>query len=102
LSTGILISIVAKTQVVASQMAMLNSFLPAFLLSGFIFSISNMPGPLQVITYIIPARYFVTILKGLFLKGIPLTFLLWETVLLAGYGLGVFMLAVKKLQKRID
>jgi ABC-2 type transport system permease protein len=102
LSTGIFISIVAKTQVVASQMAMLNSFLPAFLLSGFIFSISNMPGPLQVVTYIIPARYFVTILKGIFLKGIPLSFLLWETVLLSVYGLVVFMLAVKKFRKRID
>ncbi|HEY3274988.1 MAG TPA: ABC transporter permease [Syntrophorhabdaceae bacterium] len=102
LSTGILISIVAKSQVIASQMAMLNSFLPAFLLSGFIFSISNMPAPLQVVTYIIPARYFVTILKGIFLKGVPFNFLLWETTLLAGYGLAVFILAIKKLKKRID
>ncbi len=102
LSMGILISIVARTQVVASQMAMLNSFLPAFLLSGFIFSISNMPGPLQVITYVIPARYFVTILKGIFLKGVGLEFLMWETVLLTGYGLGVFLMAVKKFRKKID
>ena len=102
LSTGILISIATRTQVIASQVAMLNSFLPAFLLSGFIFSISNMPGPLQAVTYIIPARYFVTILKGIFLKGIPLQFLLWETFLLAVYGALVFLLAVKKFRKRID
>jgi ABC-2 type transport system permease protein len=102
LSTGILISIVAKNQTVASQMAMLNSFLPAFLLSGFLFSISNMPGPLQIITFLIPARYFVTILKGIFLKGISIQFLLWETVLLTVYGMAVFLLAVKKLRKRID
>ena len=102
LSTGILISIATRTQVIASQVAMLGSFLPAFLLSGFIFSISNMPAPLQVVTYIIPARYFVTILKGIFLKGIGLQFLLWETGLLAIYGILVFLLAVKKFRKRID
>lgn len=102
LSFGILISIVAKIQAVASQMAMLSSFLPAFLLSGFIFSISNMPGPLQWLTYLLPARYFVTILKGLFLKGISLQFLMWEAVLLTAYGIGVFLLAIKKFRKRID
>ena len=102
LSTGILISIATKTQTVASQVAMLNSFLPAFLLSGFIFSISNMPGPLQGITYLIPARYFVTILKGIFLKGVSLDFLLRETVLLGVYGTGVFLLAIKKFKKRMD
>ncbi|MBA4418772.1 MAG: hypothetical protein C0392_12820 [Syntrophus sp. (in: bacteria)] len=102
LSLGILISIVARNQTVASQMAMLSSLLPAFLLSGFLFSISNMPGPLQIITYLIPARYFVTILKGIFLKGISIQFLLWEAVLLTIYGIAVFLLAVKKLRKRID
>lgn len=102
LSLGILISIVGRNQTAATQMAMLSSFLPAFLLSGFIFSISNMPGPLQIITYFIPARYFVTILKGIFLKGFSLQFLVWETVLLTVYGAAVFMLAIKKFKKRID
>jgi ABC-2 type transport system permease protein len=102
LSMGILISIVGRNQAAASQMAMLSSFLPAFLLSGFIFSISNMPGPLQIITYFVPARYFVTILKGIFLKGSSLKYLIWEAVLLTIYGTAVFLLAVKKFKKRID
>jgi ABC-2 type transport system permease protein len=102
LSMGILISVVARTQVIANQMAMLSSFLPVFLLSGFIFSISNMPVPLQAITYLIPARYFVTILKGIFLKGISLEYLIWEALLLTIYGIVVFTLSVKKFHKRID
>lgn len=102
LSLGILISIVGRDQIVATQMSMLSSFLPAFLLSGFIFSISNMPAPLQVITYFIPARYFVTILKGIFLKGLTLQYLVWETILLTIFGVLVFVLAIKKFKKRID
>jgi ABC-2 type transport system permease protein len=102
LSTGILISIAAKTQTIASQMAMLSSFLPAFLLSGFLFSITNMPAPLQAITYLVPARYFVTILKGIFLKGISLKPLVGEAILLSVYGAVVFFLAVKKFKKRMD
>ncbi|MCX8021553.1 MAG: ABC transporter permease [Syntrophorhabdaceae bacterium] len=101
LSFGILISIVAKNQTIASQIAMLTTFLPAFLLSGFIFSISNMPKILQIFTLAIPARYFVTILKGIFLKGVTIEDLLWETALLSLYGLIVFFLAVKKLKKWI-
>jgi ABC-2 type transport system permease protein len=102
LSLGILISIVGRNQTAATQMAMLSSFLPAYLLSGFIFSISNMPGFLQIITYVVPARYFVTILKGIFLKGFSLQFLIWETALLTIYGAAIFLLAVKKFKKRID
>ena len=70
LSFGVWISAGTKNQLFASQLGMLTSFLPSFLLSGFIFSIANMPGPLQVVTYAVPARYFVSILKGIFLKGI--------------------------------
>ena len=51
-------------------MGMLSSFLPGFLLSGFVFAIENMPTVIQVITHVVPARYFVTILKGMFLKGV--------------------------------
>lgn len=102
LSFGILVSIMGKNQLLASQMAMLTSFLPSFMLSGFVFAISNMPAPLQAITYLVPARYFVTILKGVFLKGIGLDFLMLETFLLAVYAAAVFLLAVKKFRKRID
>jgi ABC-2 type transport system permease protein len=102
LSFGILVSIVGRTQLVASQIAMLTSFLPAFLLSGFIFSISNMPKPLQIITFFIPARYFVAILKGIFLKGSPLRLLLVETGLLAIFAVLVFTAANRKFRKKVE
>jgi ABC-2 type transport system permease protein len=98
---GILISIIAKTQVVASQMSLLSTFLPAFLLSGFMFAIANMPPPLQLVTYIFPARYFVTILNGIFLKGSSLQLLANEASLLVLYGIIVFALANKKFKKKV-
>ncbi|MEW6740786.1 MAG: ABC transporter permease [Nitrospirota bacterium] len=101
LSLGILISIAAKSQLVASQISMVVTFLPAFLLSGFMYAIANMPKPLQMITHIIPARYFVSILKGIFLKGNTFKFLIFETILLTFFGLMVFALANKKFKKRI-
>ena len=74
-----LISIHAGNQLLASQMAMVSTFLPAFLLSGFIFAIENMPTVLQYLTLIVPARYYVALSRAIFLKGIsPL--LLWTQV----------------------
>jgi ABC-2 type transport system permease protein len=102
LSLGILISIVGRTQLVASQMAMISSFLPAFMLSGFVFAISNMPEPLQVVTYIVPARYFVTILKGIFLKGSTLNLLMTEAILLTLFAVVVFLAAKRQFRKRVD
>lgn len=102
LSFGILISIVAKTQPIACQLAMLTSFLPAFMLSGFLFTIENMPVPLQITTYFFPARYFVTILKGIFLKGSTLQLLLPETLLLTVFAALMYFIANKAFLKRID
>jgi ABC-2 type transport system permease protein len=102
LSMGMLISIVTKKQVLASQMALITTFLPSFLLSGFIFSIGNMPYPIQVFTYIIPARYFITLLKGIYLKGIGLEVLMGEMMLLVLFGLAVVGLANIKFKKRLD
>ncbi len=101
LSLGILISINTKSQILASQVSMVVSYLPAFLLSGFMFSIANMPEALQVLTRIIPARYFVTMVKGVFLKGSTLSFLALETVLLSLFGLVVFLIANRRFKKRI-
>lgn len=69
LGMGLLISTVARNQFVAGQVAILITFLPAFILSGFIFDIGSMPAPIQIITHIVPARYFVAILQTLFLAG---------------------------------
>ncbi len=102
LSFGILISTAGKNQLLASQIAMLTSFLPSFMLSGFVFTISNMPVPLQAITYLVPARYFVTVLKGAFLKGIGIEILVLEVFLLTLYAAVVFLLAIRKFNKRID
>jgi drug efflux transport system permease protein len=66
---GLLISVVAKNQFVAGQTAIISTFLPAFILSGFLFDISSMPAPVQVITHVISARYFIAILQTLFLAG---------------------------------
>jgi ABC-2 type transport system permease protein len=102
LSFGILISIATRNQLMASQMAMLTSFLPSFMLSGFVFTISNMPVVLQGFTYLFPARYFVSVLKGVFLKAVGPRVLGMEVVFLSIYGALVFMLAVRKLKKRIE
>ena len=84
LSFGIIISIITKSQIVSSQISVVATYLPAFLLSGFMFSISNMTRPLQIITHIIPARYFVAILKGLFLKGSTIRILYADALVPAG------------------
>jgi ABC-2 type transport system permease protein len=70
LAFGLLVSTMAETQQVAFQIALLTSYLPTLMLSGFIFPISSMPVFLQVITYIVPARYFLVALRGIVLKGV--------------------------------
>jgi ABC-2 type transport system permease protein len=78
---GALISILAGNQLLASQAAIVSTFLPAFLLSGFIFAIDNMPTALQWLTLVVPARYYVALSKAIFLQGItPLV--LWSEVLI--------------------
>src|SRR5208283_4391240 len=71
LALGFFISVIAKNQFAASQIALLITFLPAFLLSGFLFAIEQMPIALQYFTRILPVRYYVAILKKIFLKGSP-------------------------------
>ena len=82
-------------------MALIIGFLPTFLLSGFTFSISNMPYWLQIITYAIAPRYYVTILKEIFLKGTGLSFLWFETLLLIGFMVAGFWFAVRTLKKEL-
>ena len=69
---GLVISSIAPTQQVAFQLAVLSSFLPTFILSGFIFPISSMPTAIQLVTYVIPARYFIVALRAIVLKGAEL------------------------------
>ncbi|MEZ5592810.1 MAG: ABC transporter permease [Gammaproteobacteria bacterium] len=102
LGMGLLISIVARSQFVAGQVAIIVTFLPAFLLSGFIFDIGSMPGVVQAITHLVPARYFVAILQTLFLAGNVWSVLLPNALallIMAGIFLG---LARHKARKRLD
>jgi len=101
LSWGLFVSVISKSQLQASQIAVLSAFLPSFLLSGFIYPIENMPIALQIITYIVPARYFVEILKGLFLQGVGLTVLWPQVAALVIYAIVILNLARKRFRKRI-
>ena len=101
LSLGIFISTKAKTQLLASQAAFVATFLPAFLLSGFMFDIGNMPRALQLVTYLIPARYFVTFLRGLYLKGTGLAQLWPECLLMVAFGALMLLLAIISFKKRL-
>jgi ABC-2 type transport system permease protein len=101
LSQGILISTLARGQLLASQLAMVSTFLPAFLLSGFMFAISNMPVPVQIITYIVPARYFVALVKGIYLRGVGLETLWADALFLVAFAAIVAGLAIAKFKKRL-
>ena len=102
LGLGYFISVVAKTQLAASQAALVATFLPAFLLSGFIFSIEQMPAVIRAITHLIPARYYVAILKAVFLKGAGVAALKWEMLALAVFALLLGGLATLAFQKRLS
>ena len=102
LGMGLLISTIARNQFVAGQIALVATFLPAFILSGFIFEISSMPAPIQFITHVVPARYFVAILQTLFAAGN-----IWPVILSNCAALLVMMLiflglARRKTRKRLD
>jgi len=102
LAVGLLISVVAKSQFVAGQIAIITGFLPAFILSGFIFDIHSMPTVIQLITHIVPARYYVAILQTLFLAGD-----IWPVILANGAALLIMLvvfswLVAKKTRKSLE
>lgn len=101
LAMGLTISTVAGTQLLANQMAMIIGFLPTFLLSGFTFVISNMPYWLQLITYGIAPRYYVTIVKEIFLKGSDFSLLWKESLVLVGMGAAGLFVATKIFKKEL-
>jgi ABC-2 type transport system permease protein len=102
LSLGYLISVIGKSQLGASQMALLVTFLPAFLLSGFIFPIEQMPTVVQWITRILPARYYVSILRNVFLKGTAVRLMLGDVTALAIIAAVLITLATRAFHKRLE
>ena len=101
LSLGFFISVVAKNQLAASQIALVTTFLPAFLLSGFLYAIEQMPVVLQWITRILPARYYVSLLKKIFLKGSPTALLYADLVPLAVFAVMLALIATHSFHKRL-
>ncbi len=102
LSLGILISTISATQQTAMMISLMGLMLPVILLSGFIFPISSMPWPLQVISNIIPAKWFIIIIKGIMLKGVGLTFIWKETLILFGMTIFFIALSTKKYKIRLE
>jgi ABC-2 type transport system permease protein len=102
LSVGMLISIITKNQLLASQLSLLVTVLPAFLLSGFIFPLENMPAPIQAVSHIVVARYFVTILRGIYLKDVGLGTLWPEALFLLGFAVLILSVAVLKFKKKLE
>lgn len=102
LAQGIFISAIARQQLLASQLAMVATFLPAFLLSGFAFAIANMPTVVRGITYIVPARYFVALVKGIFLRGVGLRTLWTEIVFLIVFAFVMLGVAIARTRKRLN
>lgn len=102
LSSGLLISVLAKNQFVAAQAALMAGFLPAFLLSGFIFEIKNMPFWVQNLTYIFPARYFVRSLQSVFLAGDVYEIFIEDMIYITALGVILFAIVIKKLKKGLE
>lgn len=102
LGLGFMISTISRNQLVAYQVSIVTAFLPAYILSGFLFEITSMPLIIQWITYLIPARYFVQCLQTLFLVGNVWSLLFFNMLPLIFVGLIFFMIAIRKTIKRLD
>lgn len=100
-SWGLFLSSIANTQLEAFQMGMLSSFLPAFLLSGFIYAIENMPLPVQIVSTLFPSRYYIAILKASFLKGLGFERLWPYLAALVVYSMVVVGLAMKRMRTKV-
>ena len=101
LGLGIFISAALKSQLLATQLAMLATYMPSVLLSGLMFEIGNMPLPMRIISTIVPARYFVVVLRGIFLKGIGLDILWAQGLAMVAYAVIGLALAVRAFKKEI-
>jgi ABC-2 type transport system permease protein len=101
LGIGLLISSAIKSQFVASQVALLVTFLPALMLSGFLFDLRSMPAVVRIITYVLPARYYVTLLQTIFLAGDIWPVILPNAAVLAGMAGVLLLLTRRTIQKKL-
>jgi ABC-2 type transport system permease protein len=101
LSLGILISTLSNSQQVAMFISMFALMLPTLLLSGFIYPIENMPRVLQWLTVVMPPRYFITVIKAIMLKGVGLTYIWKETLIMGGMTLVFILLSLRNFKIRL-
>lgn len=102
LGQGLLISSLARNQFLAAQIALFSGFLPAFMLSGFLFEIDAMPAPIRLLTWLIPARYFVDSLKTVFLAGDVWAVFVPNLLAMFAIGAVFFMLAKRATRKNLE
>ena len=100
LGLGLMISTAAESQQAAFQLAMLASFLPTMMLSGFVYPIASMPTPIQAISYIVPARYFLVALRSILLKGADLSMFWPDLAALAVYAAVMLTMASRRLRRQ--
>jgi ABC-2 type transport system permease protein len=101
LGLGIFISAALKSQVLATQVAMIATFLPAVLLSGFLFDIASMPAVVRAATYVVPARYFVVITRGIFLKDVGMDVLWVQGAAMLAFAVVGLALATRSFRKEV-
>jgi len=101
LGLGLLVSTVSHTQQQAMMTVMFFVLLPFIYFSGFIFPIENMPKPARLFTYLVPLRYYLTAVRGIFLKGVGISVLFKEAIAMTAIGTGVFLLALSRFKKQI-
>jgi ABC-2 type transport system permease protein len=101
LGTGLLISSAVKSQFVASQVTLLVTFMPAFMLSGFLFDLRSMPVLVRLVTYVLPARYYVTLLQTVFLAGDVWSVVLPNAAVLAGMAAVLLLLTRVMTRKQL-
>ena len=102
LGIGLFISAATKNQQVAFQLSLLATMLPSLLLSGFFYPIENMPLILRAVTYLVPARYFLVVIRGIFLKGVGLSILWQELLFLSAFAIFMLIASSAKFKKRLE
>jgi ABC-2 type transport system permease protein len=101
LAQGLFISVVTKNQQVATQIGVVSTMLPTILLSGFLFPIDNMPRPLQIISYMVPSRYFIAMLRGIMLKGAGMEYLWPQFAAMCAFSLLLIVASGLRFQRRL-
>ena len=102
LTLGLLISSVTESQQVAMLISLMGLFLPTIMLSGFMFPVENMPVPLQVISNIVPAKWFYYIVKNIMIKGLGFNYVWKETLILAGMTIFFMAVSIRKFKSRLE